>query len=77
MRKNIFGLRIDWNFDQKTIQAKVKESEEMKIPYIIVIGDKEEKEGLVAVRKGGDNIIEKLDTDEFIFDLKMRIEKRM
>ncbi|HPD81854.1 MAG TPA: threonine--tRNA ligase [Candidatus Pacearchaeota archaeon] len=77
MKKNISSLRIETDFDQKTIQAKVKEAEEMKIPYIIVIGDKEEKEGIVAVRKGGENIVEKLDTDEFIFDLKMKIEKRI
>lgn len=77
MKKNISGLRIDFDFNQKTVQSKVKEAEEMKIPYIIVIGDKEEKEGVVAVRKGGENIIEKLDADEFIFDLKMKIEKRI
>lgn len=77
MKKNIFGLRIDSDFDQKTVQAKVKEAEEMKIPYIIVIGDKEEKEKVVAVRKGGSNLVEKLDEDEFIFDLKMKIEKRV
>jgi len=28
-------------------------------------------------RKGGENIVETLDEDEFIFDLKMKIEKRM
>ena len=47
----------------------------MKIPYIIVIGDKEEKEKVVAVRKGGSNVLEKLDEDEFILNLKEEIEK--
>jgi len=77
MKELIPGIRIDLDFDQKTVQAKVKEAEEMKIPYIIVIGDKEEKEEVVAVRKGGDKVIETLDRDEFIFDLKMKIEKRI
>jgi threonyl-tRNA synthetase len=77
IKKNIPNVRIDFDFDQKTVQSKVKDAEEMKIPYILVIGDKEEKEGVVAVRRGGDKVIESLDTDEFIFDLKMRIEKRM
>ncbi len=76
MKKNISGLRIDSDFDQKTVQSKVKEAEEMKIPYILVIGDKEEKEKVVAVRKGGSNLVEKLDEDEFIFNLKSEIEKR-
>jgi threonyl-tRNA synthetase len=77
IKKEIPSIRIETDFDQKTVQAKVKDAEMMKIPYIIVIGDKEEKENVVAVRSGGSNTVESLDTDEFIFDLKMKIEKRM
>jgi threonyl-tRNA synthetase len=77
MKKDIPSLRIETDFDQKTIQSKVKDAEMMKVPYIIVIGDKEEKERVLAVRKGGENIVETEDEDEFIFDLKMKIEKRM
>ena len=77
MKELIPNVRVDSDFDQKTVQAKVKEAEEMKIPYIIVIGDKEEKEGVVAVRKGGDKVVESLDSDEFIFDLKKKIEMRV
>jgi threonyl-tRNA synthetase len=77
MKKDIPSLRIETDFEQKTIQAKVKDAEMMKVYYIIVVGDKEEKEGVLAVRKGGENVVETLDEDEFIFDLKMKIEKRM
>ena len=77
MKKNIHNLRIDYDFDQKTVQAKVKDAEEKKIPYILVVGDKEEKEGRVAVRKGGNRVIGNLDTEKFISDLKREIEKRM
>jgi threonyl-tRNA synthetase len=77
MKKDISGLRIETDFDQKTIQSKVKDAEMMKVPYIIVIGDKEERERVLAVRKGGENLIESVDEGEFIFDLKMKIEKRM
>ncbi len=77
MKELIPNIRVDSDFDQKTVQAKVKEAEELKIPYIIVIGDKEEKEGVVAVRKGGDRVVENLDRDEFIFELRTKIEKRV
>lgn len=76
MKKDIPALRIETDFDQKTIQAKVKDAEMMKIPYIIVIGDKEERERILAVRKGGGNVVESLDEGEFIFNLKEEIEKR-
>lgn len=77
MKKDIPFIRIETDFEQKTIQAKVKDAELQKIPYIIVVGDKEEKEGVLAVRKGGENVVESLDEDEFIFKLKEEIEKRM
>ena len=34
----------------KTIQNKIREAEFQKIPYIIVLGDKEQKAGTLAVR---------------------------
>jgi len=77
MKREIPSLRIETDFDQKTIQAKVKDAEMMKVPYIIVIGDKEEREKVLAIRKGGENIVNTVDEGEFIFDLKMKIEKRM
>ncbi len=76
MKKDIPGLRIDTDFDQKTLQSKVKSAEEMKIPYIIVLGDKEEKEGVLAIRKGGEKKIESIKEDKFILKLKEEIEKR-
>ena len=77
MKELIPSIRIDFDFEQKTVQSKVKDAEEMKIPYILVIGDKEEKDGVVSVRKGGSNLVGKMDTDEFIFKIREEIEKRI
>ena len=76
MKKTIPSLRIETDFDQKTIQSKVKEAEMMKIPYIIVIGDKEERERVLAIRKGGENTVNSVEEEEFIFNLKEEIENR-
>lgn len=77
MKKEIPNLRIEQDFEQTTIPSKVKKAEEMKVPYIIVIGDKEEKENVVAVRKGGGNAVETFKTDKFIAKLKEEIGERM
>jgi threonyl-tRNA synthetase len=77
MKKEIPFLRVDFDFSQTTLASKIKSSEEMKIPYIIVVGDKEEKEKTLSVRKGGEKVIETLDTDEFMFKIKEEIEQRM
>ncbi len=70
------NLRLDADFRDTTVQAKVKEAELMRIPYIIVIGDKEEKEGNLAIRVKGDKKIQKVKLEDFIENLKKEISER-
>ena len=60
------GLRIDADFRAIPVQTKVRDAELMRIPYIIVIGDKEEKEKTVAVRVKGNSKIKAMKAEEFI-----------
>ena len=54
IEEKIVNLRIDADFRQTTVPAKVKDAELMRVPYIIVVGDKEEKEKTIAVRLGSE-----------------------
>lgn len=74
--ESIPSVRLDADFRQTTVPQKVKEAEIMRIPYIIVAGDKEEKSGEVAVRVRGSNKIENYKLDDFIEKLKMEIRER-
>lgn len=74
--EKIPNIRIDADFTQTTVPSKVKDAEIMKIPYIIVIGDKEEKEKTLAVRKKGNSKIESVKIDNFIESLRMEIGER-
>ncbi len=47
------GLRIDSDFVSETVDYKVRKAQQDKVPYTIVIGDKEEKAKTLAVRKWG------------------------
>ena len=75
-KERLPDLRIDSDFRQVTVPSKVKDAEIMKIPYIIVIGDKEEKQGKLAVRIRGDKKIQSLDFDDFVKDLEKEIQER-
>jgi len=75
--ENIPNLRIDADFRDTPIPGKVKDAELMRVPYIIVVGDKEEKEKSVAVRTRGDKKIKSLKVEEFIKNLKKEIEDRV
>jgi len=48
------GVRVEADVGNHTVDYKVREAEVMKIPYIIVIGDKEEKAHTLAVRRRGE-----------------------
>lgn len=69
-------LRIDTDFSQRTVPAKVKDAEIMRIPYILVVGDREEKEGKVAVRIKGNSKIETMLVDEFIDKIRNDIYEK-
>lgn len=51
------NIRAEINDANETIGKKIRNAELEKIPYILVVGDKEEKSGTVAVRMRGKNII--------------------
>ena len=77
LEDEIPGLRVDSDFRQTSVPSKVKDAEIMKIPYIIVIGDKEEKENSLAVRIRGDKKIKTFNIKDFVEHLKEEIEERI
>jgi len=75
--EKIPNLRIDSDFRDTPIPGKVKDAELMRIPYIIVIGDKEEKEKKIAIREKGDKKIKSLSVEELVKKIKEEIEERL
>ncbi|MCL0074825.1 threonine--tRNA ligase [Thermodesulfovibrionales bacterium] len=51
------GVRVEANLENEKIGYKIREATVRKIPYLVIIGDKEVSEGKVTVRKrDGENI---------------------
>jgi threonyl-tRNA synthetase len=76
LREEIPGLRIESDFRNTTMQGKVKDAEVMKVPHIIVLGDREEKGKVLAVRERGNKKIQKLSIDNFIKSMKEEIDNK-
>ncbi|WP_019177300.1 threonine--tRNA ligase [Methanomassiliicoccus luminyensis] len=55
VRNKLFdqGYRVDLDVSYGTVEGKIRDAELQKIPYIIVIGDKEEQNDTLAVRRHG------------------------
>jgi len=76
LKNEIPNIRIDIDFASTPLSGKIRNAELMKIPYIVVIGDKEEKEKSLAVRKRGKKEIEQESIEEFIKSLNAEIKER-
>ncbi len=74
--EEIPNLRIDADFRQTTVPSKVKDAEIMRVPYIIVAGDREEKEKTLAVRIKASQKIESMKIEEFIKKIGKEIQER-
>ncbi len=70
-------LRIESDFRNTTVSDKIRDSEMQKIPYCIVIGDKEEEKKTLAVRTRGSKEPEfGVKIDAFIKKLDEKIKTR-
>jgi len=76
LKEAIPNLRIDTDLESTTVSDKIRKAEIQKIPYIIVIGDKEESAGTLAVRPRGGKPKFGVKLETFIKDLKEEIQNR-
>ncbi|MBO5359324.1 MAG: threonine--tRNA ligase [Clostridia bacterium] len=70
------GLRVSGDYRSEKLGYKLREAQLEKIPYMLVMGDKEIEEGTVGVRKRGEGDIGAMKVDEFLaLVLKQNEEK--
>ena len=60
------GVRCDADKRQEKTGFKIREAQLSKVPYMLVIGDKEQEEGTVAVRRRDTNVTETMKVEDFI-----------
>jgi threonyl-tRNA synthetase len=60
------GIRVKVDDRSEKIGYKIREAQMEKVPYMLVVGEKEASEGLVAVRRRDKGDIGAVSADEFI-----------
>ncbi len=70
------GIRSELNLDNEKIGYKIRNAAVRKVPYLIIIGDKEVSEKKVTVRKRTGENIGPFTTDEFIGIIKNEADSR-
>ena len=71
-----YGIRVDSDLSSVPLGGKIRDASIMKVPFIITVGDKEEKENTIALRKRGSKTIEQLSIDNFIKNINEEIKER-
>ena len=70
------GIRAEIDTKAEKIGYKIREARMQKIPYMLIVGAKEEEEGLVAVRSRFKGDEGQRPLDQFISDIKAEIKAR-
>ena len=67
------GFRVEVDGAPMSMQKKIRENAKQKIPYLLIVGDAEEGEGTVNVRKRGEKEQEALAIKEFAECMRVEV----
>jgi threonyl-tRNA synthetase len=70
------GLRAASDLSNNKITYKIREHSLQKLPYLVVVGDKEMESGAVSVRARGNQDLGQLGLDDFIARLQTEVAAR-
>ena len=70
------GFRVNIDLRDEKLSYKMRESQTKKIPYTLILGDKEKKNNNISYRCFGNTDTKTIDTHEFILLLKEQIRDK-
>jgi threonyl-tRNA synthetase len=70
------GLRAELDAGKDRMQAKIRRAQLQKVPYMLVLGDKEQAAGSVSVRLRSGEDLGALPLDNFIERVKNEVSSR-
>jgi len=71
------NIRVELNKDNETLGKKIRASEMQKIPYIVVVGQKEEEHKIISVRERKVGDIGNFSITDFLSRLEEEIAKKI
>ncbi|MCJ7804374.1 threonine--tRNA ligase, partial [Patescibacteria group bacterium] len=70
------NIRVELDSRSETTSAKIRDAELQKIPYILVVGDKEIKNKSINVRARGEKVLGEMALEKFIKLIQEDIDKK-
>ena len=78
IKKTLFakGIRVESDLRNEKIGYKIREALSMKVPYLIIVGDEEEKNNTISIRGRGFENKSGLNLSDFIDRLENEIKTK-
>ncbi len=70
------NIRVEIDDRNETLQAKIRDAQIQKIPYMLIVGNKEEKEGTVSERGRSGKDYGQIKLSEFMVNISKEIETK-
>ncbi len=71
------GFRVEEDFRSETVGYKIRDAQLQKIPYMVIVGEKERRENTIAVRDRKKGDLGSFTIDKFVSMVKEKVEKRV
>jgi threonyl-tRNA synthetase len=65
------GFRVEEDFRNEKLNYKIRMAQQEKVPYMIILGDKEEQNQVISVRTRKGEVINNIKIEEFINQIKL------
>ena len=75
-RMNAMGMRVTVDERNEKIGYKIRAAQLEKVPYMLIIGEKETSEGTVAVRSRKKGDLGSMPADDFVAFIKAQIDSK-
>lgn len=75
LRRN--GIRVELDVRNEKVGYKIREAQLMKVPYMLILGEKELSEGKVAIRSRKEGDMGVMALAEFISKVKVEVEEKI
>ena len=70
------GLRVEANLGSEKIGAKIRDATMAKVPYMLIVGEKEAASNVVAVRTRAGQDLGQMPVESFIDKAKQEVASR-
>ena len=70
------NIRVELRAENETLGKKIREAEMQKIPYLLIVGDKEISANTVSVRERGRGDLGQIPLSNFIGKIKQEINNK-